>query len=173
MEQTPLRWENIAKAAGIMSIGLGDNANASKDYAMALGASSNANGTDSLALGRQSLASAANAIAMGAEAKLLKMRRLLALTRMRSGSPAALGDNASAGETNSIAIGQGSVADKVGSIALGSNSRSAGENAIALGNNSNAGGKTALLSVLAPPQMVITQSPLVQILPQVLTIPCL
>ncbi|GHK45621.1 hypothetical protein ECZU08_12170 [Escherichia coli] len=63
---------------------------------------------------------------------------------MRSGSPAALGDNASAGETNSIAIGQGSEASKLDSIALGSNSRSAGENAIALGNNSNAGGKNSL-----------------------------
>ncbi|TFT03069.1 adhesin, partial [Escherichia coli] len=56
----------------------------------------------------------------------------------------ALGDNASAGETNSIAIGQGSEASKLDSIALGSNSRSAGENAIALGNNSNAGGKNSL-----------------------------
>ena len=54
-----------------MSIGLGDNANASQDYAMALGAESEA-AENATAIGNNAKAKGTNSMAMGSEALPIK-----------------------------------------------------------------------------------------------------
>ncbi len=143
-----------------MSIALGDNANASKEYAMALGASSKAGGADSLAFGRKSTANSTGSLAIGADSSssndnaiaIGNKTQALGVNSMALGnasqasgeSSIALGNTSEASEQNAIALGQGSIASKVNSIALGSNSLSSGENAIALGEGSAAGGSNSL-----------------------------
>ena len=109
----------------------GYGAKAGGVYSMAFGFETKANAVDSLAMGRLATASAANAIAIGAEAEAAE-------------NAMAIGNNAKAKGTNSMAMGFGSHADKVNTIALGNGSQALADNAIAIGQGNKADGVDAI-----------------------------
>ncbi|HAW3739566.1 TPA: hypothetical protein JLT99_004560, partial [Escherichia coli] len=113
--------------AGIMSIGLGDNANASQDYAMALGAESEA-AENATAIGNKAHAKGVNSIALGNGSQAL------------ADSAIAIGQGNKANGADAIALGNGSQSSGLNAIALGKASVVTGDNSLALGSNTNANG---------------------------------
>nr|WP_274539729.1 YadA-like family protein [Escherichia coli] len=110
-----------------MSIGLGDNANASQDYAMALGAESEA-AENATAIGNKAHAKGVNSIALGNGSQAL------------ADSAIAIGQGNKANGADAIALGNGSQSSGLNAIALGKASVVTGDNSLALGSNTNANG---------------------------------